>query len=104
MNRESQPFLEPLTPLYRLDELVISGSYPASPDAPADVYDADARPFWGMAGVSSSPCFGEPLRKIEDLRSDLWPEGEDIDEFLQEVRRWREQEDSSENGAGDLPS
>lgn len=32
-----------------------------------------------------------PIRKIEDLVGDFWPEDEDLDEFLAEVRRWRDE-------------
>ena len=34
----------------------------------------------------------EPIRSIEDLKGDFWPEGESVDEFLEWVRAIRQQD------------
>ncbi len=31
----------------------------------------------------------EPVRRLEDLWGDFWPEDESVDDFISTVRRWR---------------
>lgn len=31
----------------------------------------------------------KPIRDIDELRGDFWPEDEDPDEFIETIRRWR---------------
>ena len=31
----------------------------------------------------------KPIQSINELRGDFWPDDDNLDEFLQELRRWR---------------
>jgi hypothetical protein len=64
-----------------------------SPSIP-DIYDAEASPFWDVVPISTSGRVVVPLRRLEDLRGDFWPEDEDIETFLKTIRRWRDEDDT----------
>lgn len=34
----------------------------------------------------------EPIHSLSELRGDFWPEDEDLDEFTEELRRWRDED------------
>ena len=37
-----------------------------------------------------------PIEDVDDLVADFWPEDESIDEFIATVRRWRDEEDTTQ--------
>jgi hypothetical protein len=50
------------------------------------------RSFWSRPLRASELTEREgvkPLRRIEDLRADFWPDDESIDDFIATIRRWR---------------
>lgn len=34
----------------------------------------------------------QPLKRVEDLYADFWPEDESIDEFIATLRKWRRED------------
>ena len=38
----------------------------------------------------------KPIKNLDDLKGDFWPEDEDIDDFIATVRRWRNEESEHE--------
>jgi hypothetical protein len=39
----------------------------------------------------------QPIEDIDDLVADFWPEDESIDDFIAAVRRWRDEEETTES-------
>jgi hypothetical protein len=50
-----------------------------------------AQPPTDLATLAAQQGVG-PVAKFEDLLVDVWPEDEDIDEFIATLRRWRRED------------
>lgn len=38
----------------------------------------------------------KPIASLEELKADFWPEDESVDEFIQTIRQWREEDSALE--------